>query len=83
MKTINGAPFIAVQPSTVSTKRNEVCERCIGVVPHDEDEENKVDEGHVGKSDLSVSTGLSVLCTPTRRYRVTVLTETHGVEWYL
>ncbi len=43
MKTIDGTAFIAVQPSTVRTKRDEICERRIGIVPHDEDEETELD----------------------------------------
>ena len=39
MKPIDGAPFVAMQPRSVSAKGNQISERYIGIVPHDEDEE--------------------------------------------
>ena len=38
MKAVDGAAFIAMQPSAIGTKGYEVSERTIGVVPHSEDE---------------------------------------------
>jgi hypothetical protein len=39
MKTVYGAALIALEPCAIGVEGNEVCERGIGIVPHDEDEE--------------------------------------------
>ena len=38
VKAIYGASFVAMEPSAITAKRDEVRERSVSVVPHDEDE---------------------------------------------
>src|SRR5882724_2823447 len=42
VKSIYRAALIAMQPCAVSAERDEVGKRCVGVVPHDEDEETEM-----------------------------------------
>src|SRR5690348_12859500 len=56
-----------MQPRTTSAKRDEIRERNVGVVPHDEDAVN-------GSMLAGQCTTVKCLERSTRRYRVTVLT---------
>jgi hypothetical protein len=55
VKAIDRTAFVAVQPSTVRTERNEVSKRSVSVVPHDEDEEATTKVARYWQSCLGLS----------------------------
>jgi len=40
VKAIYRATPVSMEPCPICTERNEVCERSVGIVPHDEDEDS-------------------------------------------
>ena len=39
VKAVNGTTLVTMQPGAIAAKGNQIGERSVGVVPHDEDEE--------------------------------------------
>ena len=69
-KTLNRAALVTMEPSSVRSKRNEVCERNVGIVPHGENEEP---EPVVWRDTEPVMLGKATNTRATR-YRIVVLT---------
>jgi hypothetical protein len=55
VKAIYRAALVAMKPSTVGAKGDEVSERNVGVVPHDEDEETECEMGACWQSGSKLS----------------------------
>ena len=82
MKAIDGATFVAMQPSAIGAKRNEISERSVRIVPRDEAAEKlKLSCQRCWQQAVQAvnvrGLGATELCdwpAFTRRYGVTVLT---------
>ena len=79
MKAIYRAAFVTVQPSAIGAEGYEVSERGIGVVPHDEDEENSRTSRR-GSGMMAVRIEACQMSSGPTRYREVVLTSSASSE---